>query len=710
MLEARHRAPSEQDDQGKRRFRKPHDAGYAGRFDRATARSPDCTPWSERSKENLLRRLAVAAFAAVFAFLPACRAQRRAAPAPPALSAAAPVESDDGVRPAPAPTAAARDGRRVLWIGLDGADWDYLGALAARGLLPNWDRLAKEGFGAKLTAFEPMLSPLLWTTQATGVGPDVHRVLDFQEVDPSTGRLVPVSQASRKAPAVWSLASHLSRRVGVVGFWASHPAEIVNGFFLSDRIAALGGPLAPGAAYPERLVETVARVRQRDGRPSPADIAAYVAASEPEIAAAIGADASRDPIAALSEFVGATRVTQRLARELYDRERPDFLAVYFEGTDEIGHVFAPFAPPKLDCADEAAYARFHRAPETYFRTIDALLGQWMRRAREDGAVLVITSDHGFQWGAGRACGPAAVRGATAALAHRREGVFLAWGAGVGVSRDARAVSSFDVAPTLLALLGLPVDRSMRGAVVPVLPGLARGARADIASTVAVRTMAAAPIDAGQAAEYAKKLAALGYISAKDAAPAGAPPVSAGLTKGAWNNLGVYRRFTANDSAGARKAFGEALALDPGYPSPMLNLARLEKDAGRLEEASQWLVRAAGAGLPDAESTVERWAADFERRRPAAALALLARARAAIPGNEAYARLQADALARRGRCGEAAAALAALENSREPATLNMAAALQGCLNRPDRAAALLRRSLELDPNQPRIRELLASLPF
>jgi len=651
------------------------------------------------------------ALAASLGLCAACGSEKSASSSVPLRATIqAPVEADDGVRPEPeTPRPAEAPGsHRVLWVGLDGADWEHLGGLAAQGLLPNWSRLVKEGFTAKLHAFEPMLSPLLWTTQATGVGPDVHRVLDFQEVDPATGRLVPVSQASRKTPAVWSLASHRGRRVGVVGFWASQPAEIVNGFFLSDRVAALEAPLAPGSAFPERLAETAMRTREREGRPSAADLAAYVAAPAAEIASAIGADASRDPIAALASFVGATRVTQRLARELYDRERPELLAVYFEGTDEIGHVFAPFVPPKLACTDEAAFARFHRAPEAYFRMVDALLGQWMRRAREDGAVLLVTSDHGFKWGADRSCGPAATRGATAALGHRREGVFLAWGEGVAAGPAARSVASFDVAPTLLALLGLPIDRSMHGAVVPVLPGLAASGRTDVAAHVPVRVVPAAPLDAKQADEYAKKLAALGYLSAKDAASTGAAPASAGLTKGAWNNLGVYRRFSANDTAGARTAWEEALRLDPGYASPMLNIARLEKDAGRADDASRWLLRAAAAGLPDAEATVERWAADFERQRPAAALALLARARATFPKNEAYARLQADTLARRGRCAEAAEVLVPLEQSREPATLNTAAAVQGCLHHPDRVAALLRRSLELDPNQPRVRDTLDSL--
>src|SRR5947207_3051667 len=82
-------------------------------------------------------------------------------------------------------------------------------------------------------SFFPLISPILWTSAATGTPPDLHRVLDFQEVDPKTGGKVPISGNSRAVPAVWNLVSSAGRTVGVVGWWATHPAEEVNGFFVS---------------------------------------------------------------------------------------------------------------------------------------------------------------------------------------------------------------------------------------------------------------------------------------------------------------------------------------------------------------------------------------------------------------------------------------------------------------------------------------------
>ena len=145
----------------------------------------------------------------------------RKAPAP-AASRPSPVEQSDVETRATPPSGG---GTRVIWLGLDGLDPEWMDRLSAQGKIPNWSKLVSEGASAKLSSFMPILSPLVWTTQATGVGPDVHRVLDFQEVDPASGEKVPISGRSRAVAAIWNVASAAGRHVGVVGWWATHPAK-----------------------------------------------------------------------------------------------------------------------------------------------------------------------------------------------------------------------------------------------------------------------------------------------------------------------------------------------------------------------------------------------------------------------------------------------------------------------------------------------------
>ena len=110
------------------------------------------------------------------------RESRIAAP-----SAATPSGASSALADVPRTPRPAGGRAPVFWIGMDGLDFEVLDRLAADGTMPNWKRLAAEGATARLRSFVPLISPIVWTTAATGVAPDVHRVLDFQEADPKTG-------------------------------------------------------------------------------------------------------------------------------------------------------------------------------------------------------------------------------------------------------------------------------------------------------------------------------------------------------------------------------------------------------------------------------------------------------------------------------------------------------------------------------------------
>lgn len=635
-----------------------------------------------------------------------CRAPEKEERPPP--SAALPIEQSD------VSTRTPRAGAdpSVIWLGLDGLDWELLDRLAAEGTMPNWKRLTAEGWSGRLATFPPLLSPILWTSAATGVPPDVHRVLDFQEVDPATGRKVPISGASRAVPAVWNLASAAGRKVGVVAWWATHPAEEVNGFFVSDRASPLlfERPSLAGVVYPARFESGVSQVISRDGRVRDDELARYVDVPPDEIAKAMAeversGGRTRHPVAGLARVIGATRVSHRIARDLYDRERPDLLALYLEGTDEVGHLFASYVPPKLACVSDADFARYRRAVESYYGLVDRVLGQWMRRAREDGATLLVSSDHGFKWGADRPCGFASANWATAAFWHRPEGVVAAWGARVRPSPERGRASILDLAPTTLALLGLPADRRMTGASLPnAFRDVAPPGREDLFSKIVVRRVSAQATSESESDDYVRKLIALGYLSPSDTRPlepsGGDRP---GFTEGAWNNLGVYLRDTRRDLAAAQKAFAKSLELRPDYYSALFNMAVLARGRGDTKSAEKWFFRSVVAAGGDPAPAVVEWSRGYEREgNAAAARSLLDKARHSYPKDEEITREFAMSLFRARECGAGLDLLSPFESATtNPSTLNVLALLQTCLeNRPE-VVRLLRRSLELNPNQPEV---------
>src|SRR5262249_20595189 len=147
---------------------------------------------------------------------------------------------------------------------LDGADWEIVDRLASAGRLPNLGRLKREGAWGVLRSEEPLLSPIVWTTIATGRPPADHGIIGF--LTERNGRTEPVRSDERKVRAFWNVASDLGVPVGVVGWYASWPAEPVRGFLVSDRAGSHqvgGGAGAPsaGLAWPPDIVPEIERER-----------------------------------------------------------------------------------------------------------------------------------------------------------------------------------------------------------------------------------------------------------------------------------------------------------------------------------------------------------------------------------------------------------------------------------------------------------------
>jgi tetratricopeptide (TPR) repeat protein len=184
---------------------------------------------------------------------------------------------------------------RVIFVGLDGADWQLLDRLMADGTMPNLGALARDGARGPLLTQHPPLSPLVWTTMMTGVSPLRHRVLDFTRYNPATRQREPITSDERAVPAIWNMTSSSGRRVDVVGLWATYPPESVNGTIVSDR----------------EIVERAASGGQRAG---------------------------------VERIKVETELRHATMLQLIDKDHPDLAIVYFDGTDALGHLLAPEVP------------------------------------------------------------------------------------------------------------------------------------------------------------------------------------------------------------------------------------------------------------------------------------------------------------------------------------------------------------------------------
>ena len=347
------------------------------------------------------------------------------------------------------------------------------------------------------------------------------------------------------------------------------------------------------------------------------------------------------------------------------------------------------------------------------RLIDRVLGQWMRRAAEDGATLIVHSDHGFKWGSDRPCERSSLNWATAGFWHRPDGVYAFWGKNVKKGGERGRASLFDIAPTVLALLGLPADLHMTGRPVSAAfdPPLSTPGSKDLFSGTPVRRVAAEAMSPEQANEYTKKLLALGYLSGSEARPLAPTGADApGMTEGAWNNLGLFERESRKNFAAARQAFEKSLALRPDYHSPMFNMAVLYRQQKQFQKAEDWLFRALAAGHSDPEGTFDNWVAVYQADREAVAERhLLERAARQYPGSERVARQLGLARFLAKDCPGADAAVSAIAlTAKDPETLNAIGLFRTCLGKKQEAIGFFERSLALNPDQPGVVQSLKML--
>lgn len=281
-------------------------------------------------------------------------------------------------------------GVRVLLVGIDGADWTVMDPLISAGRLPNLKRLKKEGAWARMRSNTPMLSPLLWTSVATGKTPDRHGINDFLVTDPRTGRRMPINSTFRKTKAIWNILTEAGLPSDTIAWWATWPAETVQGHLVSDRVAYSTFDLkAPkqkqGAVFPPDYATVVDRLRFPEEAVTFDRVARFLHITPEEFRRARAAagrpdePAERDEsINAMTRVLASTETYRRVALDLLDRDAQEgaparLFAVYFEGVDEVSHRFAHCAPPRDPLCSDPDYRSFKDAVASFYVYQDAIL-------------------------------------------------------------------------------------------------------------------------------------------------------------------------------------------------------------------------------------------------------------------------------------------------------------------------------------------------
>ena len=249
----------------------------------------------------------------------------------------------------------------------------------------------------------------------------------------------------------------------MVGWFASHPAEPINGACVSNQFCmpSVGQmenwPIIPQSVHPEHLAQKLAQFRVH-----PLEITG--AHLQPFIPRGAEIDQTSKPeqrrLNALRKHLAECASVHAIATWLMENEPWDFMAVYYNALDIIGHYFMPFHPPRMEGVGEREFEIYKDVVTGAYRFHDMMLERLLQLAGPQTTVILL-SDHGFlsdhlrpRPGTSAFDDPAAW--------HRSHGIFCMKGPGVLADERIYGSSLLDVVPTILTVFGLPVGEDMDG--------------------------------------------------------------------------------------------------------------------------------------------------------------------------------------------------------------------------------------------------------
>lgn len=371
---------------------------------------------------------------------------------------------------------------RLVLIVDEALTWEVIDPLIDNGRLPALESLVRTGVRGELSTGFPTLSHPLLTTVATGHNPRRHGIgskvryafpgmtsgvagfpcpyrlmlphVFINLANLGIGRGLPMGPDTRKVKALWNILGDSGVSVGVVGWRCTWPAEQVNGFMVSRRFH----------------------------KNHPQDHISPVTALDP-LERAVG----KLPGIAIERFVPCRkddtikdeRVAGRLgsvrkcleddlryhlaAKELDGLFNPAFLALGFLSMDCVSHNFS------------LEYALLHRPDEFHMSSYlagytseeivecaggvidsgyvfhDSLISEWMP-SPEKNTAFILASDHGFEMDGSNHY-------------YSAPGIIILNGTPFRKGASIGGATIYDIAPTVLHVLGLPVPRDMEGKVL-----------------------------------------------------------------------------------------------------------------------------------------------------------------------------------------------------------------------------------------------------
>lgn len=380
---------------------------------------------------------------------------------------------------------------KLILFALDAATFTVIDSMISDNRLPNLRRLIENGVRADVQTIKPTRSPIIWTTVATGKLPEEHGVWDFVlSKMPGTsftrGRFkypnasgmkrlagffadisfipnIPYTSNLRRVKAFWNILSEYDRRVGVIGWYTSFPAETVNGFLVSDGFFYStryeDEEVISSMTYPAELYHDIKDLARDSTSITTEQLLSAFHITE-ETWQKIEQSKHFDTITYLLRLTytrdeRTIRVARKLLNE-YGFGNLDLLAVYFKSLDEVSHAACEENQDELLTIQGGISICWENVLAAYEHA-DTRIGEILEFADENTAVMLV-SDHGFSYGT--------ITGERS-VGHwnGQDGLFVLSGPHIRKNQLLKRITVLDILPTLLYMQNLPVALDLKGQVI-----------------------------------------------------------------------------------------------------------------------------------------------------------------------------------------------------------------------------------------------------
>ncbi|OGY86815.1 MAG: hypothetical protein A2233_05170 [Candidatus Kerfeldbacteria bacterium RIFOXYA2_FULL_38_24] len=250
--------------------------------------------------------------------------------------------------------------KKLLVLGLDGADWKILKPFAEKGYLPTIARILKEGVHGALESTIPSMTAPSWTTFVTGKHPGKHGLFDFLLPTDSLAHMKFATSRDIRDKTIYEIVKENGLTPILINLPGSWPPRLADDITITSILTQGDQWIYPASLKKEFPELTKYRLTPNESLRLKENESGYI----------------EDLLLHLDEWMAATK-------RIFKEKPWDFFFFLFSHTDWVSHL----------CFDKMLTDN-HEGARRVFAKVDESIAWFLENKPTDTNVLFV-SDHGF---------------------------------------------------------------------------------------------------------------------------------------------------------------------------------------------------------------------------------------------------------------------------------------------------------------------------